>query len=207
MIGTKLNNIWTNLNPDEIKASFPSGEVLLFHDGMSALGPASDPDLLTWEADKVTVKGDLIGNLIYGEIYSASGGDTVLPTQDTWVQITSFDTNGISNGSIPDHTNDHITISETGNYIASITISAYSSQANDYEYQVKTNNGATGYDNLTVNRSLPVASAVGSAMARGVISLTANDTAEVWVQRLDGGAVSKTLSIPHIDLTLILIGK
>ncbi len=207
MIGTKLSNIWTNLNPEEIRASFPSGEVLLFHDGMSALGPASDPDLLTWESDKVTVKGNLIGNLIYGEIYAASESDVVLAAQDTWYQITSFDTNGISNGATPDHTNDHITILETGKYIASVTVSAYSDQSNDYEYQVKTNNGVISHDNLTVNRTLPVAGAVGSAMARGIVSLTANDTVEVWVQRLDGGAVSKTLSIPHIDLTLILIGK
>lgn len=208
MIGSKLNNIWTNLNPNEIKASFPDGEVLIFHDGMSAIGPSADSDLVTWEADKVTVNGDFIGNLNYGEIYAVdAASNIVLASQDTWVQITSFDINGISNGATPDHTNDHITVSETGKYIVSVAISSHSTQSNDYEYKVKTNNGTTDYDNLTVRRTLPVANATGSAMAKGIVSLTANDTVEVWVQRLDGGAVEKTLTVEHINFNLILIGK
>ncbi len=207
MIGTKLNNIWTNLNPNEIRASFPSGEVLVFHDGMAALGPASDPDLLTWEDGKVTVKGDLIGNLIQGEISSNTPGNIAVNEQDVWIQISSFNVNGVSNGTTPDHTNDHITILETGKYLVLSPISASSQQANDYEYMVKTNNGTTDYDNLKIGRSLPVAGAKGAQPILGVGSFTANDTVEIWVQRLDGGSASRTLTVEHINLNLILIGK
>lgn len=207
MIGTKLNNIWTNLNPDEIRASFPSGEVLVFHDGMAALGPASDPDLLTWENGKATVKGDLIGNLIQGEISSNTPGDIAVNEQDVWVQITSFNVDGASNGATPDHTNDHITILEAGKYLVLASISSSSQQANSYEYMVKTNNGTTDFNNLKIERSLPVAGAIGAQQILGVGVFAINDTVEVWVQRKDGGSASRTLTISHINLNLILIGK
>jgi len=208
MIGSKLNNIWTNIPEELIKASFPSGEVIVFHDGMSAIGPSDDTDLITWENGKVTIKGDLVGNLYYAEIYAVNAAsDMALALQDTWYQITAFANDGVSNGSTPDHTNDHITISETGKYIVSLAISSHAQQSNHYKYMVKTNNGANDYENLTVTRTLPVAGAVGSAMAKGICSLTANDTVEVWTCRSDGGAVSKTLTIEHINLNLIMIGQ
>lgn len=207
MIGSKLKNIWTNIPEELIKASFPSGEVVVFHDGMSAIGPSGDSDLISWGNERVEINGELRGKMNYAEIYAVNvSADMVLAEQDVWYKITAFANDGVSNSSTPDHTNDHITASETGRYIASMAISSHAQQSNHYEYKVKTNNGTVDYDNLTVTRTLPVAGAVGSAMTKGIASFTANDTVEVWVRRTDGGAVEKTLTIEHINLNVIRIG-
>ena len=204
----KFPDVYTNFDNDEIKAILSSGEVTVFHDALSAIGPSSDPDLITWENGKIRVKGDLIGNLNYAEIYAIDTLlDIAIPEQDTWYKITAFNTNGEFNDSIPDHANDHITVSETGKYIVSLAISSHSHQSNNYKYMVTTNNGTHDCENLTVTRTLPVAGAVGSATAKGICPFTVNDTVEVWALRTDGGAVLKTLTVDHINLNLILIGQ
>lgn len=208
MVGEKLNNIWTNFDENEVKAYLASGEVLIFHDKMPAIGPSVDSDLITWKENEVRVKGNLIGNLQYAEIYAADAVSNIaLAAQDTWYQITSFNTDGLSNGATPDHTNDHITILETGKYIVSAVIAAHSVTSNDYEYMVKMNNGTDDCANVMTRRTLPVANATGSAMAKGICDLIKDETIELWTKRLDGGAVSKTLIVEHLNLSLIMIGQ
>lgn len=209
MTGSKGNNVWTTgTTPEEVKSFLRGfGEVKIFHDRLTSIGPASDPDLLDWSAGRLQVKGDLIGNMIYADMYLAGAPNNIsVNAQDTWIQITSFNADGESNSIIPDHTNDHITISETGKYFCVMSIAASSQQSNSYQYQVKANDGEMSFSNLTITRDLPVAGAIGAQPISGIISLTADDTVEIWVQRKDGGAVSRTLTIDQINLSLIMIG-
>jgi len=40
----------------------------------------------------------------------------------------------------------------------------------------------------------------------GIVDLTAGDTVELWVQRLDGGGVTKTVTIENCVIAIIQIG-
>lgn len=142
--------------------------------------------------------------LQFGEIYyHGAGFDTVLALQDTWYQVLGFDTNSQSNASVtPDHTNDHITAGKAGKYWAYFSISVRSAAANKYQFMIRTNNGATAKTNVMVHIVTNVADKVDSQSCGGYVALSANDTVELWVQRTDGGAVSKTITTEHVTMSI-----
>jgi hypothetical protein len=147
--------------------------------------------------------------LEYGQIYEEDGSSTLdLAAQDTFYQVVVFTANGESNLATPDHTNDHITITKTGKYYCSLSVafSQSSAVANEYDFHVKKNNGATDFPQISAHRDTSGNQTIGSTSASGIISLTAGDTVEVWVDRLTGGAVSYTITIETIQLTLFQIG-
>jgi hypothetical protein len=191
------------------KKGFSNGCLLLDHISTPTAPPSGQGCVYTKTDDNLYFEDDLgnerlvqdSGIIHYAQIYAENVSDSIaLAAQDTFYQITSFTANGISNGATPDHTNDHITIDTTANYEIGLNTSSHSSQANDYEYAVKLNNGASECDNLKVHRTTSNANAIGSSNTSGFCALSANDTVEAWVQRTDGGAVSKTLIIDHITL-------
>jgi len=161
---------------------------------------------------KVMPTGDLtfVGSgsgLHFAEIYyMGSGFGTDLAAQDTYYQVLGFATDGQYNGATPDHTNDHITIGVTGKYFIQFSISCRSALANIYQFQVKKNNGATAIANIMFHRTTTNANRVATGACSGIASLTAGDTIELWVQRKDGGAVSKTITTEHVVLNLFQIG-
>lgn len=140
--------------------------------------------------------------LQFGEIYyHGSGVDTVLALQDTWYQVLSFATNGLSNGSVtPDHTNDHITVGKAGKYRILFGLSARSAAANTYQFMIKTNNGTADKTNIMIHIVTSVAGQIEARSNSGFADLGANDTVELWVQRTDGGAVSKTITLEHVNM-------
>ena len=147
------------------------------------------------------------GGMVCGEIYTeenATGTDLAL--QDTYYQVTIFDTNGESNGMTPDHTNNHITVLTKGRYFVSISLAAYSAADNEYHFHLFKNNGAVKFDNVSANRNTANANKVGSMSASGIIQANVGDTLELWVERTDGGGVSKTITISHATMSAILIG-
>ena len=147
--------------------------------------------------------------LQFAQIYEEDGtGTRALAAQDTQYQVVSFSANGESNGAVPDHTNDHITVAKAGKYLALISISFSQTTAVsiEYDFHVKINNGATDIPCISAHRNSGGASAVGSASASGIVDLAANDTVELWVERLDGGAVSRTITFQALQLNLVQIG-
>ena len=84
--------------------------------------------------------------------------------------------------------------------------SSRSAAANEYQLMVKKNNGGTDITNIMTHRVTSVAGRVDTGSCSGIASLTANDTVELWIQRLDGGAVSKTITTEHAVLNLMMIG-
>lgn len=145
--------------------------------------------------------------LSYGEISAHDNATaTTLAAQDTFYQVTIFDTDGVSNLTTPDHTNDHITVSLAGVYKVECTISSSSANSNSYDYHVKINNGATQFLNLTTHRNTSVANGLGACTISGLVTLSANDTVELWIQRSDGGAVSKSITINAVTLSLFQVG-
>ena len=147
--------------------------------------------------------------LAYAQIYEEDGtGTLALAAQDTAYQVTAYSANGVSNNCTPDHTNDHITIVKTGIYLAAFSISFSQSTAVsiEYDFHLKKNNGATDFANLSAHRNSGGSSSVGNCGSTGLISLTAGDTIELWVERLDGGAVSRTITFRALSLMLTQVG-
>lgn len=140
-----------------------------------------------------------------GEIYfmDVTGYDTVLAAQDEWYQILGFDTLGVVNGSVTvDHTNDHIIAGKAGIYRIHFSASSRSAAANTYHYMIRTNNGSTPIDNIMAHRVTSVANRIAPVSCTGYADLLANDTVELWIMRIDGGGVSKTITHEHLTLSI-----
>ncbi len=100
-------------------------------------------------------------------------------------QILDFDTNGPSFRATPDHTNDHITIVLTGDYlvVVSATVNSIAGAASRFELTVKKNNGATTIVGLHVDRNIAGGGGnSGSVGVSGIVTFTAGDTVEVFIE-------------------------
>jgi hypothetical protein len=140
----------------------------------------------------------------YGEVYTNGNSvATVLTLTDTWYQFLGFDTNGVSQGTTPDHTNDHITVDQAGTYKVELSVSFSSSTGSDtYEIQVFKNNGTTGLANVHMERKLGTGGDIGAAQCGGLHTFAANDTVEVWIKSVAaGGGEQVTIKDANLNLT------
>jgi len=144
---------------------------------------------------------DVVNN--YGEIYTSGNSTvTVATDQNTWYQFLHFDVDGISQGMTPDHTNDHITVLEAGDYKIEATVSFSSDTGNTtYEIQVAKNNGATGFSNIHLERKLGSGGDIGAAQCGGMVTLAANDTIELWIQCTSAAATNPTIRDANLNIT------
>jgi len=175
--------------------------------GWTRIGGSSDYAEISSTGDTVFVGG---GGLCFGEIYCNDAASTITITasgQANKVQITSFDTNGASNNTSVDNTNDHITITKAGHYMCNVSIACASAAAGGsdrFGFAVYKNNGATEFANLHSHRKLSGGGGdYGSISMSGIIDVAVNDTIEVWVWNEDN---TDNLVIDDITLSLIQIG-
>lgn len=154
--------------------------------------------------------GDLVWNedgagLLFAEIY-ARDNTTTTSTSTTKTQILIFDTDGESNGIIPDHTNDHITITKAGKYKidTSISIKNSSGSAHVISVEMYKNNGATVFNNIHAGRNLGTGSDVGNLTISGIVDVALNDTLELWITSDSGAA--RNVTVEDINFSAIMIG-
>lgn len=141
----------------------------------------------------------------YGELSAEGVYSTVTITaagEANKVQITVFDTNGISNRTLPNHTTDDITIVEAGVYRISCIINADSvaGPAVKFGISIFKNNGATQVNRHHVSFSF----SGGGGEARshsmtGIAALSVNDTVEAWVWNYAG---TEDIVIDDISISL-----
>lgn len=187
----------------------------LFADGGVRIGNSSGgapTTYTTMEPDGDTFWTGEGSGLPFGGIF-VEGVDVgiTLAAQDTYYQVTAWSPGGVgasceANMTTPDASNDHITILKAGKYLVTFHVSCYSAAKNEYEFEVFVNNGATGYPCTEVYRTTSVASAVGAVSGQSLVDFAANDTVELWVERKDGAAVSKTLTIRQATISVIQVG-
>ncbi len=147
------------------------------------------------------------GGLSSAQIYEEDGVSTLdLALQDTFYQVEAFSVNGESINCTPDFNESHITILQSGKYLVLCSAAISSAQKNEYDFHIQKNNGTTDFESISMHRTTSVANAVGQMSAAGILDLTATDTVELWVKRLDGGAVSKTITIETCSITVVNIG-
>ena len=160
---------------------------------------------------KISDAGDLLfvsgGGLAIAEINVVSNAvQTVIASSGVAVQVTIFNTNGPSNNITPDHTNDHITITEAGIYLITVssTINSVSGAASRLEMTVLKNNGAALVGALHCDRDVGGGgSESGSVSISGLADLSVDDTIEVWIENETN---TQNYIVEDITLTLVQIG-
>lgn len=164
--------------------------------------------------DDVEVLGDLYfegagSGLPYAEIYAYDQADTLTiggTGIGNKIQITTFDSNGVSNLTTPDHTNDHITVTKAGDYRVTVAISASSTGAAAYSFgfAIYKNDGATLFQNLHAHREFSGAGGdTGSVSISGIATFAASDTIEVWCWNETN---TNNLIIDDINLSVSMVG-
>jgi hypothetical protein len=153
--------------------------------------------------------GDIqvISPLEFGEISVIDNvSTTTITTMSVAVQFLFFDTNGSSNGATPDHTNDHITINKTGEYLidCSLTATSVIGSGGRFAFEIQKNNGASLVGALHAHRQLSGGGGdTGSISLSGLAPLSTGDTIELWVQN---DISTQNIIIEDATLSLTMIG-
>lgn len=153
------------------------------------IGDGGDTNFSEFSADGALIfRGE--AGLAFGEIFIAKGNTnaTTITLQNTWYQVTQFDNDGKSNNVTPDHTSDHILITNPGRYLVTLSAcvkTAAAGLASMFEFQVYKNNGATAFSNLSTCRNMAGGGGdAGSISISGIIDIATNDTIELWVRNM-----------------------
>lgn len=134
----------------------------------------------------VSIGGDLhwVGEgsgLLYGSLIANTASAVAIISSGVYIQFVGFNANGQSNGTTPDHTNDHITVPTAGKYLVTVDVNAsVISGSGRPIFMVHTNNGTTQHSDTYIR--LPNAGTDNNGSMTFVLDLTANDTVELWVQ-------------------------
>lgn len=123
------------------------------------------------------------------------------------VQITDFSVNGPSNETTPDHTNDHITVVQAGDYLVAVsaTIINDAAQSHTIHIGLHTNNGANEFGNVHAHRTLTGGSSdVGSMSLSGIVTFAAEDTVELWADTDFAG--DRDVIFQDVSLVITRIG-
>lgn len=130
--------------------------------------------------------------------------ETAIATAGTFVQVTVFDTNLPSNGTTPDHTQDHITIVQPGNYLMSWGATTSSAgNADVMALRIEKNNGATTITGTTGTRKMGAGGDVGRMASSVTASFVAGDTVEMWVSNETD---TDNLTIEDVAFTVVRLG-
>ncbi|MCH8244422.1 hypothetical protein IIB97_00860 [Patescibacteria group bacterium] len=136
----------------------------------------------------------------------SNANETTITTQNVYVQVNIFDTNGESLNSSPDHTNDHITITKAGRYLitCSVTLNSVGGAGSTAEMEVQKNNGNVRVGSLHDDRTLSGGGAESGAITlTGIANLSVDDTIEVWIRNESN---TQNYVVEDITLSIIQIG-
>ena len=134
--------------------------------------------------------GDIVftggGGLQLGEIsVTGNSTETTINGAGTAVQVTVFDTDGVSNGDVtPDKDNAHITVGKAGYYfiVISMTLNSVAGAGSVAEVSCKKNNGNSDLI-CHMDRTLSGGGGESGVVSlSGIATLDVNDTVEVWIE-------------------------
>jgi hypothetical protein len=152
-------------------------------DGTITLGAAATNQMIVTSGALTYWTGT--GGVPFADMYvNGNAVETTIAGAGTYVQITVFTTNGEALDAVPDHTNDHITITKAGRYFVSWWVSVESigaGAADHVSFEVRKNNGTVAFANTEGRRKLAGGGGdTGSISGGGYIDLAATDTVELW---------------------------
>ena len=155
---------------------------------------------------EIGTTGDLTFTGSSGLYYGIIAGDDQTigtATQNVYAQVT-FDEAGDSNGITISTADNHMTISKAGTYDISAHFSAHCATPQDFEIQIKKNNGVTNIFHGHMFQTMGVASRVYGSSIGVIDELSANDTLELWVRCTS--AATKDIIFDHVSLKAVMIG-
>lgn len=152
---------------------------------------AADGQSTTTERARIKPTGEILfsngGAIPYGNMYGADVASTLTIStagKGNKVQVTAFAVDGPSSPSItPDHTNDHQTVLVAGDYKIEVSISVDSDTGTAFSggFSVFKNNGATEIPAAHAHHDFASGGGEETTITlSGIVTLTANDTIEVW---------------------------
>lgn len=146
---------------------------------------------------------------LYGEIYARDNStETVITTQNIWVQVGVTDTIGPQQTAAGDITENHITVpfDETCFVFCTVSMCKASGGGDDtFEFEIRKNNGATIFNNLAAIRVIDSGAPgkdIGDLSMNGIVDLVAGDTVEVWVRNTSS---TNNLLIKDINLSVLRV--
>lgn len=136
------------------------------------------------ESKSVSIENLVATGLVHGELYVA-GGVAAQGMTTSLAKLTLFAANGISSADMtPDHTNDHITIANAGNYLAEFSCS-FSSDTNNWDVTFEFHLSGTTTNRRTI-RKIATGADVGNASFMAGLVVTAGQTLEIYVKASTG---------------------
>ncbi len=160
----------------------------------------------------ISAAGDLMfygtGGLAFGEIWVLGNAvSTPLNQAGVFAQFVGFVADGNANDAVPDHTNDHITITTAGKYlvVASFHVESVGAGAADVmSMEIRKNNGTGTFSNLHAHRKLAGGGGdIASISISGIADLAATDTVEVWLTNDDNAT---DILVKDANLSVVQIG-
>ena len=124
----------------------------------------------------------------FAGMYVKGNTSTTTLNSSAKVQVVNFNANGPYEGVLPDHTNDHLTVSRTGIYFVNVTLTVFNSSgaAHVLSLDLYKNNGATVYATAHADHTLGTGTEVNSIGLSGFIAASADDTIELWADTNSG---------------------
>lgn len=190
--------------------------------GPDILAIVDDVDGAAEETKYVTVT-NFLGKVAVDLTFTASGAglpfagisgigvdDTItigLAGKANRAQVTSFDTNDVSNNMTPDHAQDHITVVKAGMYMCIVSLhieTAGAGGADTFGFSVYKLNGTVEFTNVHAHRLMAGGGGdVGSVGLSGIIDLAVDDTIELWCWNEDS---ADDIVIDDVTLSLFQLG-
>lgn len=151
------------------------------------------------------LNGGFKAGLPIGEVFVNDNSEVTLVSSSGFTQFNHFDTNGHSNLSTPDHTENHIVIDVAGVYMVDccVNIKNSSGNAHDIEVVVAKNDGTTIFPNMRRHRTLGTGTDVGAIPLCGHLGLLVGDTLEVWITSDSASARNVTGEDVVLMITLV----
>lgn len=148
----------------------------------------------------------LTDDTIYGGISVQGGSAAEATTDGTPRLVAAWNTDGLSNGTTPDHTDDTILATVAGTYEvhAHVSFSGTAAKSFQLELYVYDDSGtAWGASGFAVDRKLGAGGDVGACAVMGLVALDVDDKVGLYHSSSDGGsaftATEAQLSIKRIS--------
>jgi len=136
----------------------------------------------------------------YGNIYVEDGATAqTIATGATYTKSTAFTTDDGSSNMTNDATNDKITVTKTGKYLANFSVS-FSANTNNVIWDSAVFVNGVEMENVHFSRKVGTGADVGSASGAGIVAVTAGQDVDVRFKHDQAGSVDLTVH----DMTLVL---
>lgn len=138
----------------------------------------------------------------YGEIYVAAGSTAqTLTSANTFYKVSSFTTNGLSNGMTPDASNDKITVDVAGDYLVQFFITFTDSNNRTFSFRCYNETTAAPYSNTVVKSH----SHSTDPMFIAVSAFIHADAGDDIIVQAACGTASTDITVSDANLAMLLL--